>query len=311
MNERFAQLHFENQATIGRRILLVDQDARSGAPTETRWMTIVAVVGNIRQRTLPSGDFDPVVYASYAAEPPRFVQIVARSVSGPAEAATFVREQMRHFDADLPVFGMATVDELLGSQQWIQRLFGSLFGSLRADCDAVGDVRSVHGDVVRRLTPDKGAWRASRSGCRRSQRLVVGDAGHSVANGFRTRGGNGWCHCRRDGAASVFGRDTWSEPGGVRGCRLHVGRCRPRGERRSCASRHQIGSGGGASGGLDDSSDLCPLLLRECRRTHSPHLNHGGLFLCAIVVPLTGVMNDVSPGGHGHRAVGIELLTRA
>jgi ABC-type antimicrobial peptide transport system permease subunit len=129
VNERFAQLYFENQPVVGRRILLVDQTARSGASTETRWTTIIGVVDNIRQRTLPSGDFDPVVYESYTAEPPRFVQIVARSVSGAADAATFVREQMRTLDADLPVFGMATVDELLASQQWVQRLFVSLFGT--------------------------------------------------------------------------------------------------------------------------------------------------------------------------------------
>jgi putative ABC transport system permease protein len=127
VNERFVRMHFQDEPVVGKRLLLIDEDAPAGASADTRWMTIVGVVGNVRQRTLPSGEFDPVVYASYADDPPPFMQIVARSSSGAAAAAIFVRDQMASLERDLPVFGMNTVDRLLASQQWPQRLFGSMF----------------------------------------------------------------------------------------------------------------------------------------------------------------------------------------
>jgi putative ABC transport system permease protein len=112
---------------MGKRLLLIDENAPAAPAGAARWMTIVGVVGNVRQRSLPSGEFDPVVYASYAEDPPPFMQIIARSASGPAAAAAFVREQMRALDPDLPLFGMNTVDQLLANQRWPQRLFGSMF----------------------------------------------------------------------------------------------------------------------------------------------------------------------------------------
>jgi putative ABC transport system permease protein len=125
VNERFARMHVQNEPAIGTRVLLIDENAPAAAAG--RWMTIVGVVGNVRQRSLPSGEFDPVVYASYAEDPPPFMQIIARSASGPAAAGAFVREQMRALDPDLPLFGMTTIDELLASRVWPQRLFGSMF----------------------------------------------------------------------------------------------------------------------------------------------------------------------------------------
>src|SRR5215475_6570852 len=46
-------------------------------------------------------------------------------------------------------------------------------------------------------------------------------------------------------------------------------------------------------------------------RPHAPDLDHRLLVLCAVVVHLAAVVDDVAPRGSGHRAVGVELLTRA
>ena len=117
---------------IGKRLRLIDENAPAGASGEAPWKTIVGVVSNVLQWPAPSGEFDPVVYTPYAEDPPQFMQIIARAESGPASAAAFVREQMRALDPDLPVFGMTTVDELLASRQWPQRLFGSMFAIFAA-----------------------------------------------------------------------------------------------------------------------------------------------------------------------------------
>ena len=129
VNERFARMHFQDGSAIGKRILLLDQSAQTSAANDTRWMTIVGVIANIRQRRLPSGEFDPVVYSSYVSTAPRTMEIVARSALGPSAAAAFVGAQVRAIDADLPLMPATTVDDALTRQIWPQRLFGSMFAA--------------------------------------------------------------------------------------------------------------------------------------------------------------------------------------
>ena len=127
VNERFARMHFQDETVIGKRILLMEPNASANTSAETWWMTIVGVVGAVRQRELASGEFDPVVYGSYAGDPPDRMFVLARSASGPAAAAAFVQDQIRALDADLPLYQVSTVDEALARRQWPQRIFGSMF----------------------------------------------------------------------------------------------------------------------------------------------------------------------------------------
>jgi len=129
VNDRFARMHFQDRSAIGKRILMLDPSGSGNTASDTRWMTIVGVVGNVRQRRLPSGEFDPVVYSSYAADSPQVMVVVARSPAGPSTAAAFVGEQLRSLDADLPFLPATTVDEGLTRQLWPQRLFGSMFAA--------------------------------------------------------------------------------------------------------------------------------------------------------------------------------------
>jgi hypothetical protein len=128
VNERFARIYFGDQPAVGRRILLVDPNpAGNGSPEQ--WMTIVGVVDNVRQRILPSREFDPVVYRAYRVEPPQVMQVIARSASGPGPVAGFVRHEVQALDPDLPLFPITTIEEAMAQQWWPTRVFGSLFGA--------------------------------------------------------------------------------------------------------------------------------------------------------------------------------------
>jgi predicted permease len=124
VNEQFARMHFHDETAVGKRILLTGPNEGAETP---RWMSIVGVVGNIRQRMLPSGEFDPVVYGRYAAEPPQAMQVLARSEAGSATVAAFLGDLARELDPDLPLLPVSTMDEDLARQLWPQRLFGSMF----------------------------------------------------------------------------------------------------------------------------------------------------------------------------------------
>jgi ABC-type antimicrobial peptide transport system permease subunit len=90
-------------------------------------VTIVGVVGNVRQRWLPSGEFDPVVYTPFARDPPPTIEVLARSASGPAAAASFVSDQVQALEPDLPLLPVITTDQYLSRLLWAQQLFGSMF----------------------------------------------------------------------------------------------------------------------------------------------------------------------------------------
>jgi putative ABC transport system permease protein len=129
VNERFAEMHFQDGLPIGKRIAWLDQRVPATATNDARWMTIVGIVSNIRQRRLPSGEFDPVVYSSYESTVPQAMEIIARSPLGQSAAAVFAGEQVRAIDADLPIAPALTVDDVLTQQLWPQRLFGSMFAA--------------------------------------------------------------------------------------------------------------------------------------------------------------------------------------
>ncbi|HEY7186332.1 MAG TPA: ABC transporter permease [Vicinamibacterales bacterium] len=191
VNERFARMHFSDRQAVGSRILLPPPapDSRDAAP---QWMTIVGVIGNVRQQMLPSGEFDPVVYRSYAAAPPQRMQVIARSASGPGAVAGFVRSEVQALDPDLPLFPMVTVQQAFARQFWPQRVFGSLFAAfatialLLATCGLYGvtsyavarrtreiGVRVALGADARRIW-----WVVTRTTLRQlAIGLVVGTAG--------------------------------------------------------------------------------------------------------------------------------------
>jgi putative ABC transport system permease protein len=92
-------------------------------------MTIVGVVRDVRQRMLPTREFDPVVYRAYSVEPPQLMAVIARSASGLGPVAGVVRGAVQALDPDLPLFPIATVEEVQARQFWPQRVFGSLLGA--------------------------------------------------------------------------------------------------------------------------------------------------------------------------------------
>jgi predicted permease len=135
VNERFARTYFPGGSAVGRRILLVDP---SGQPAEEgRWMTIAGIVANVRQRMLPDGGFDPVVYQSWRADPPQTLFVLARSPAGAGAVASIVGSAAQALDPDLPLRQANTVSVEMRRQFWPQQTFGSILVILAAIATAL------------------------------------------------------------------------------------------------------------------------------------------------------------------------------
>ncbi|MCH7749955.1 MAG: ABC transporter permease [Acidobacteria bacterium] len=126
VNLRFAAMHFPSEDPLGRRISLESEDGPS-ATREPTWLTIVGVSPDIRQRDPQDPGPDLVAYVPARSVLQRNWSLIVRTRGDPAAVATLVRNVMRSIDADLPIFNIQTMDQLLARQRWQFRVFNSMF----------------------------------------------------------------------------------------------------------------------------------------------------------------------------------------
>jgi predicted permease len=125
VNERFVEMYLPEADPVGQRVRFPDITKDDGAP---EWLTIVGVAQNVRQRPPQDGGFDPVVYVPFAFNVVWNSNLLVRTPSEPALAASLLREQMRAIDPDLPLYDVQRLDDFIYTQRWAQRVFGSMFG---------------------------------------------------------------------------------------------------------------------------------------------------------------------------------------
>jgi predicted permease len=125
VNERFVEMHLGSGDPIGQRVRIADNGGGDGGQD---WLTVIAVVQNVRQRPPVDGGFDPVLYIPLASNVVSSTNVLVRGPSEPALAASLLRDQLRAIDPDLPVYEVQRLDDFIHRQQWAGRVFGSMFG---------------------------------------------------------------------------------------------------------------------------------------------------------------------------------------
>jgi predicted permease len=107
INNYLAQRYFPDQNPLGKR---VDMGFRSGT-----LLQIIGVVADERHDTLQA-DLHPAMYLPYAqADKPLPLILLLRSSSGPAQVVSAVRKQVLELDAQLPVYDVKTMEQVLST----------------------------------------------------------------------------------------------------------------------------------------------------------------------------------------------------
>ena len=130
VNERFASMYFPGADPIGRRVRLVN----AAAPQVTvPWFTIVGVSQTVPWMVMQQVP-ESIAYVPVAAEPAphRFVSIIARGRGDTAATVAQLREEVRRVDPGLPGYAVQTMDQLLASSRFPQRLLGTILLVLAA-----------------------------------------------------------------------------------------------------------------------------------------------------------------------------------
>jgi predicted permease len=136
VDQRMAEALWPGGNALGRRIKTGGIDASNTAP----WITIVGVVGNVKQDALDT-ESRMALYFPHSQLPGRTLNVVVRTNTEPSALAAPVRKQLHDIDPDLPVYNVRTmkerVDASLARRRFSMLLF-AIFATVASGLAAVG-----------------------------------------------------------------------------------------------------------------------------------------------------------------------------
>lgn len=123
VNQRFAEKFFPSTDPVGRRI-------REGASqSQAQWRTIIGVAPNMRIEGFDSPPGDSAGFYVPLSQSDRNFMSIALSVRGgpPLSIAPDARNAIRSVDADMPIYWVRNMDEVVHQETWFYNVFGTLF----------------------------------------------------------------------------------------------------------------------------------------------------------------------------------------
>jgi putative ABC transport system permease protein len=147
VNETAARLLSPGRDVLGRALLL----AQTKAP-----FTIVGVVADATYSSLKEKRRRPILYLAHAQSGMSFIgkllapqmTLLVRTTGDPRRLLGAVREQVREADPKLPIFGAATLDDLLGATVAIETQSAAFYGGLGLAAAALA-LLGLYGTITR------------------------------------------------------------------------------------------------------------------------------------------------------------------
>jgi predicted permease len=136
VDEPLAEQLWPGQDPLGKRVRSGGFDASANTP----WLTVVGVVGRIKQDRLDA-DSRIALYHPHTQYPARALNVTVRSRTAVASLAAAVRDEVRGIDPDLPVYGLRTMTERVEASLARRRfsmLLLSLFAGLALILGTIG-----------------------------------------------------------------------------------------------------------------------------------------------------------------------------
>jgi putative ABC transport system permease protein len=127
IDEEFAKRYWPNQNPLGQRVRL-PWGERAKQPV----MTIVGVVGRVKENRLSEQGGMVQAYFPMYQQPLQNIGVVVKTTSEPAALLTTMRQQVSQLDPALPIFGIQTMREIRKNSVAPERLSLGLLGGFAA-----------------------------------------------------------------------------------------------------------------------------------------------------------------------------------
>ncbi|HZF27122.1 MAG TPA: ABC transporter permease [Steroidobacteraceae bacterium] len=123
VNESFARRAWPGKSALGQQVRM------NPAAPDSKWRTVVGVVGDINHDNDPFGTevMLPAVYVPFLQEPDRFFSLVLRTDGDPHVLSGAIRETVRQIDPDLAVYWLRTIPETRAIKGGGIRILGGMF----------------------------------------------------------------------------------------------------------------------------------------------------------------------------------------
>ncbi len=171
INRGMAMRFWPKGNALGHRIKL-------GAADSTEpWLTIVGVVGDVRQNWW-NPVTRPVIYKPFVQSPQRSMTLLLRTTSNPTSYASGVRDIVRQMDPGIALRGVNTLEEEIADSIAIVRIMGILmgiFGLVALALSSIG-VYGVLSESVAQRTHEIGIRLALGANPRDLMKLILGQA---------------------------------------------------------------------------------------------------------------------------------------
>ena len=142
IDEFMAQEYWPNQDPVGKRI-------HTGGinDADRPWITIVGVVGRVKQYTLDA-DSRIALYLPQTQAPVREMNVVVRTTANAAGLANAVRQQIRGLDSDLPVYQVRLMEQRVEESLLRRRFSPAVTWRIRRVGAGAGGCRHLRSDGV-------------------------------------------------------------------------------------------------------------------------------------------------------------------
>jgi len=123
VNASFATTFYPTGEVLGRRIRMGIRD------TTAQWLTVIGVVPDLMMEGIENTNESPVGFYIPLAQSGvgRNVNMALRTRGSPLAVADDVRRAVAEVDPNLPIYDVATMEQVIEEETWFYRLFGTLF----------------------------------------------------------------------------------------------------------------------------------------------------------------------------------------